>query len=205
MFLETIVVGMLQENCYVAACEDTREAVIIDPGADADRIDKVITAHGFRVKYIMNTHGHLDHIGGIADLVQKTGAPFLMHQADMYLLEGIERDPFQALLQVKIPPMPARFLQDGDRISVGKLEVRVIHTPGHTPGSVCFLMGNTLFSGDTLFSNSIGRADLPGGNHEQLLQSIREKLLSLDDAVSVYPGHGSATTIGSERQFNPFL
>lgn len=205
MFIDTVVVGPLQENSFVVACEETKEAVIIDPGAEADRIYRVVTFHGFTLKYVMNTHAHLDHIGGIAEIIEKTGVPFLLHKDDLYLIEEIENDPLQAFIQVKAPPLPNRFFSDGERIPVGKLEFEVMHTPGHTPGSVCFLVENVLFSGDTLFSNSIGRADLPGGNHKQLLASIREKLLPLDDNVRVYSGHGTITTIGSERQFNPFF
>lgn len=205
MFLDTVIVGPLQENSYVVACEETKEAVIIDPGAEAERIYRVVTFHGFTLKYIMNTHGHVDHIGGVADIIEKTGVPFMMHKDDMFLLEGINNDPIQAFLQVKMPPPPDKFFSDGDRIVVGNLEFQVIHTPGHTPGSVCFLTDNILLSGDTLFANSIGRADLPGGNHKQLLTSIREKLLILDDNIRVYSGHGPVTTIGNERQFNPFF
>lgn len=205
MFIDTVVVGPLQENSYVVACEDSKEAVIIDPGAEAERIYRVVTFHGFRLKYIMNTHGHLDHIGGIAELVNKSGAPFLLHQDDLYLLDNLEQEPLQAYLQVPVPPAPQQLLQDGDRLTVGSLEFQVLHTPGHTPGSVCFLIGSVLFSGDTLFANSVGRTDLPSGNHDQLLKSIREKLLPLDDSVRVYPGHGNATTIGMERAYNPFF
>jgi hydroxyacylglutathione hydrolase len=205
MFLETVVVGPLQENSYVVACEDAREAVIIDPGAEAERIYQVITLQGFKLKYVLNTHGHIDHIGGVAEIVAKTGVPFLLHEADLYLIEEINRDPLQMFFQIKIPPRPTRFLHDGDIIPVGKLEMQVLHTPGHTPGSVCFLTDKTLFSGDTLFANGVGRTDFPGGSHEHLLQSIREKLFVLDDDVRVYSGHGSVTTIGNERQFNLFL
>lgn len=205
MFIEPVVVGPLQENSYVVACEETQEAVIIDPGAEADRIYRVVTFHGFTLKYVLNTHGHPDHVGGVADIIEKTGVPFLLHQEDMYLIEGFNRDPIQAFLSARTPPPPDRFLQDNDVISVGNLELHVLHTPGHTPGGVCFLVQNVLFSGDTLFANSIGRTDLPGGNHQQLLTSIQNKLLNLDDAVRVYSGHGYASTIGNERKFNPFF
>ncbi|MBD3304772.1 MBL fold metallo-hydrolase [candidate division KSB3 bacterium] len=205
MFLDTLVVGPLQENSYVVACEETQEAVIIDPGAEAERIYRVVTFHGFTLKYVMNTHGHIDHVGGVAEILEETGVPFLIHEDERDLIKGIENDPLQAYLRVKAPPLPETFLHDGDCITVGTLEFQVLHTPGHTPGGVCFLTGEILFCGDTLFSNSIGRTDLPGGNHNQLLTSIREKLLPLEDHVKVYPGHGTSTTIGSERQFNPFL
>ncbi len=205
MFLDTLVVGPLQENSYVVACEETKEAVIIDPGAEAERIYRVVTFQGFTLKYVMNTHGHVDHIGGVGDLIEKTGVPFMMHKDDMFLIQEIEHDPIQAFLQIKTPPPPDRFLSDGEKIAVGNLEFEVLHTPGHTPGGVCFLVANVLFCGDTLFANSIGRTDLPGGSHQQLLTSIREKLFTLDDNVRAYSGHGSVTTIGNERQFNPFL
>ena len=205
MFLETLVVGPLQENCYIAACEDSKETVVIDPGDEAGRISRVISGHGLHLKYILNTHGHIDHIGAIASLLEETEATFLMHQDDMYLLEGLPTDPLQAYLQISPPPAPIQFLKDGDCLSVGTMEFQVLHTPGHTPGCVCFLVDQHLFSGDTLFANSIGRTDLPGGNHAQLLNSIREKLFPLGDQVTVYPGHGPSTTIGHERQSNPFL
>jgi hydroxyacylglutathione hydrolase len=205
MFLDTVVVGPLQENSYVVACEDTKEAVIIDPGAEAERIYRVVTFQGFTLKYVLNTHGHIDHVGGVAEIVEKTGVPFLLHEADLYLIEGINCDPLQMFFQVKIPPRPDRFLHDGEMIPVGKLQIRVLHTPGHTPGSVCFLTGKALFSGDTLFAHGVGRTDFPGGSQTQLLTSIREKLLPLGDDVRVYSGHGEVTTIGNERQFNPFF
>ncbi|MCP4401343.1 MAG: MBL fold metallo-hydrolase [bacterium] len=205
MFLESIVVGPLQENCYVVACEESKEAVIIDPGDEATRIYRVLSDRDFQLKYIMNTHGHIDHIGGVAGILEESGVPFLMHQEDMYLLEGLSTDPLQAHLQISPPPNPTRFLKDRDRLSVGALEFQVLHTPGHTPGCLCFLVEQSLFSGDTLFANSIGRTDLPGGNHAQLLSSVREKLFALDDRITVYPGHGPATTIGHERQSNPFF
>ena len=205
MFLDTVVVGPLQENSYVVACEDTKEAVIIDPGAEAERIYRVVTFHGFTLKYVLNTHGHVDHIGGVSGMIEMTGVPFLMHEDDMYLLEGLDSDPIQMFLQVPHPPSPDRFLTDGEKITVGNLELKVIHTPGHTPGSVCFLVENVLISGDTLFAGSIGRTDLPGGNYGQIMKSIREKLFPLDDTIRVYSGHGPVTTIGNERQCNPFF
>jgi len=205
MFIEPIVVGPLQENCYVVACEDTREAAIIDPGAEAERIYQVVASHGFSLQYVLNTHGHPDHVGAVADIVERSGVPFLLHQDDAFLIEDFDSDPIRAFLQARTPPMPDRFLQDNETITVGSLTITVLHTPGHTPGGVCFLLDSVLFSGDTLFANSIGRTDLPGGDHQQLLTSIRERLLSQDDAVTVYSGHGHSTTIGHERRCNPFL
>lgn len=205
MFLETLIVGDLQENCYLLACEATQEAALIDPGAEAERLLQAVTAQGFTLKYILNTHGHFDHIGAIAELVATTGAAFLLHEADLFLLDGLANEPLQAYFQIPQPPHPTHTLKDGDRTAVGKLVLQVLHTPGHTPGSVCFRVEDVVFSGDTLFFHSVGRTDLPGGSHERLLTSLREKLLSLNDAVRVLPGHGPATTIGNERQSNPFL
>ena len=205
MLLETLVVGPLQVNCYIAACEESKEAVVIDPGDEADRINRILKEHDLQLKYIINTHGHVDHIGGVAGLLEKVDAPFLLHQDDMYLLEGLPSDPLQAYLQITPPPPPSGFLKDGGNIEVGSLKFQVLHTPGHTPGCVCFLEGEHVFSGDTLFAGSIGRTDLPGGNHAQLLNSVREKLFPLDDQVTVHPGHGPATTIARERQVNPYF
>jgi glyoxylase-like metal-dependent hydrolase (beta-lactamase superfamily II) len=205
MFVEAVVVGPLQENSYVLACEDTKEAVIFDPGAEADRILQIVTSHGFSVKYVLNTHGHPDHVGAVADVVEQTEAPFLLHADDVYLIKGFDSDPIRAFLSARIPPKPDRFLQDGEIIAVGSLSVKVLHTPGHTPGGVCFLVENILFSGDTLFANSIGRTDLPGGNYQQLLTSIHQRLLPLDGKTIVYSGHGQPTSIEHEQQYNPFL
>lgn len=205
MFVEAVVVGPLQENSYVLACEDTKEAVIFDPGAEAERILQIVTSHEFSLKYVLNTHGHPDHVGAVADIVEQTGAPFLMHEDDMYLIEGFDSDPIRAFLSARTPPKPDRFLQDDETIAVGSLTLKVLHTPGHTPGGVCFLAENAVFSGDTLFANSIGRTDLPGGNYQQLLTSIRQRLLPLDGNTIVYSGHGQSTTIAHEQRYNPFL
>lgn len=205
MFIETLVVGPLQENCYVVACEQTKAAVIIDPGAEADRIYEVVSAKNLTLTAVLNTHGHPDHVGAVADIVERAGVPFLMHQDDLFLIEGFDSDPIRIFLQAKTPPKPSRFLQDAEILNIGSLAITVAHTPGHTPGSVCFLVEDVIFSGDTLFADSIGRTDLPGGNHSQLLQSLQERLLSQDDDRIVYPGHGHPTTIGHERRFNPFV
>jgi hydroxyacylglutathione hydrolase len=205
MVIETLVVGPLQENCYVVACDAAREAIIIDPGAEAERIEGVVRSHGFSVTAIVNTHGHPDHVGAVADLVAHTGAPFLLHHDDLFLIEGAADDPLWVFLQATAPPRPDRFLHDHETLTLGALTITVAHTPGHTPGSVCLLAEGVIFSGDTLFANSIGRTDLPGGNYQQLLRSIRERLLSQPDDVVVYAGHGHPTTIGHERRQNPFL
>lgn len=205
MFITPIIVGPLQQNAYIVACEESKQAVVIDPGDEAERIYRELQSHELSLKFILNTHGHLDHVGAVADLAAWTNAPFLLHRDDSYLIARVESDPLYPFFPVKQPPMPTRFLADGERIIVGSMEILVLHTPGHTPGSVCFLTEQSLFSGDTLFSGSVGRTDLPGGNTQQLLASIQQKILTLDDAVRVYPGHGRVTTVGIERAQNPFL
>lgn len=205
MFLEMLTVGPLQTNAYVVACEETHHAVVIDPGAEAERIHQALKAHDFTPQAILATHGHPDHVGAVATLSEKTGAPFFIHQADLPLIQERSFDPIRLLIGGKPPPTPAKFLNDGETLTVGTLTLTIIHTPGHTPGGVCFLTGQHLFSGDTLFAHSIGRTDLPGGNYHQLIASIGKKLLPLNDAVNVYAGHGERTSIGHERQSNPFL
>lgn len=194
MFLKMFTVGMLATNCFLVADEKSHEALIIDPGFDreseAKTILKEIESNGFEVKYIVNTHGHPDHNGGNRVLRESTKAPILVHELDAPMLSD---------------PPADRLLHDGDLIEVGDIKLRVIHTPGHSRGSVILVSAGTVFSGDTLFAGSIGRYDLPGGSLEDIKHSLRNKLLILPDYVKVYPGHGSVSTIGEERRSNPFL
>jgi len=193
MHIEALVVGRLEANCYILVCPATSEAVVVDPGGDADLINAKIAENGWQVKYIINTHGHLDHTGANAEVKAATGAPILMHAADA------PRRPAPGRAAAD------RALADGDSVNWGKLSLRVIHTPGHTPGGICLLAGDKLFAGDTLFAGSVGRSDFPGGSHHDLITSIKTKLLVLPDATEVYPGHGPSTTIGDEKRYNPFL
>ncbi len=206
MFFETFRVGPFQCNCMILGCEETRAAVVIDPGEDAARILESLLRHQLKAVYLLHTHAHLDHIGA-TDLVRnKTGAITGLHEDDMPLCNNLHVQA--ALFGFPTPPTPPidRFLKQGETLIFGKLRLEVLHTPGHTPGSVSFyIAGLGLMTGDTLFSGSVGRTDLWGGSHSTLLNSISKRLLFFPDETAVYPGHGPRTTIGQERKSNPFL
>lgn len=207
MIFETLVVGQLGVNCFILADPATKEGVVVDPGDEAGAILALIRAKGIRVKYILNTHGHFDHVGGNRQLVAETGATLMIHRGDEPFLSRASRSATMYGLMAEDSPAPAAYLEDGQAISFGGIELRVIHTPGHSPGGSCFFLPaeRMLISGDTLFAESIGRTDLTGGSQEQLVRSITTKLLVLPDDTRVYPGHGPATTIGHERRHNPYL
>ncbi len=194
MFVKMFTVGMLATNCFLIADAKSHEVLIIDPGFDreseAKTILREIEHNGFEVKYIMNTHGHPDHNGGNRVLKEFTKAPILIHELDAPMLSD---------------PPADRLLHDGDLIEVGDIKFRVIHTPGHSKGSIILLGLDTVFSGDTLFAGSIGRYDLPGGSIEEIKNSLKNKLLVLPDYMKIYPGHGPVSTIGEEKRSNPFL
>lgn len=208
MIHEIIPVGWLQCNCHILGDEERREAIIIDPGDEVDRILALVRKHRLTVKQIVNTHAHPDHVGGLRELREITGAPVLMHADDLVLYQNLER--FTRLFGMPAPPLTEvdAFLRDGDRVRCGAIDAQVLHTPGHTQGSICLYLPDDvkrLFAGDTLFLGSIGRTDLWGGSPEAILRSIKNQLLVLDDETRVFPGHGPATTIGQERERNPFL
>jgi glyoxylase-like metal-dependent hydrolase (beta-lactamase superfamily II) len=208
MIIETFPVGWLECNCTILGDEETREAIIIDPGDDAQEILARLTKHGLTAKQIVCTHTHIDHVGGICELQERIETPAGIHKADLFLFEKLD---MQA--QWIGMPMPKRgaienFFEDGDAIACRGIEMGVIHTPGHTPGSATFHLAgdrNILFAGDTLFAQSIGRTDLWGGSHQEIISSIQKKLMTFDDDTIVIAGHGQATTIGHERRYNPFL
>lgn len=192
-------------NCYVLGCSESKEGIIIDPGGEANRILDVVQKHGLRIRYIINTHAHVDHIGANGLLKEATGATLAIHPADAESL----KNPMQSLLaltgKLKPSPPPDMLVNEGDIIKAGSLEVEVIHTPGHTPGGISLKVGPNLFTGDSLFAGSIGRTDFPGGSYKTLIESIACKLLRYPDATIIYPGHGPSSTIGEERKYNPFL
>lgn len=198
--------GPVQANCYVLRDEDRGRALVIDPGADDAWLRETIA--GYTVEAILISHAHFDHIGGAAALQELTGAPILIHQAEAEWLTDPQLNGSARRLDVVglvTAPAPARFLEHGQQIAFADQRIEVRHTPGHSPGSVSFIFNNICICGDALFQGSIGRTDLPFSDHEQLLSSIREQLLSLPDETTVLPGHGPKTTIGNERRTNPFL
>lgn len=202
---ELVIVGALETNCYLAYCAETRECAIIDPGAQPEKIIAAIAALEVRPVLILNTHGHLDHVAANADMKAKFGAPLAVHSADRALLAASAPLELALLLGARPSPVPDRFLAEGDVLAVGKCTLKVLHLPGHSPGSAGFLAADVLFSGDTLFLGGVGRTDLPGGNWKDLEASIRGKIMTLPDPTVVLPGHGPWTTVGQERESNPFL
>ena len=204
MIIRKLEVGPFASNCYIVGFDG--EGMIIDPGDEAKRIMNEVKDSGLDIKIIALTHGHIDHVGALKEVKEATGAGVVIHTDDVAIL----KDKFLSIflgIRHKSPPPPDRLLNDGDTVSVGELSFKVIYTPGHTQGSICLLGEGVLFSGDTLFNYGVGRSDLPGsgGNHEQLIDNIKKRLLVLDDDIKVYPGHGPETTIGAERRGNPFL
>jgi len=207
MILETFPVGPLSCNCTIVGAKATHEAVVIDPGDEVSRIYRRLTEHHLKLKQILITHGHIDHVGGALRLKRMTGAPIFMNENDLEQLEHMEEQAGWVGVETPETALPDEGLRDGDVVGLPECSAKVIHTPGHTKGSVClhFATLNLLMAGDTLFAASIGRTDLPGGNHNQIIESIRGRLLKLPDMTRVLPGHGPATTIGAERNGNPFL
>ncbi|RQW88214.1 MAG: MBL fold metallo-hydrolase [Geobacter sp.] len=205
MILETVVVGPLMVNCYILGCEATREGVVVDPGGDAENILSAVSSHDLTIVQIINTHGHFDHVGANQALMDAFGAGLSIHELDAPMLARADVTALRYGLKAENSPPPTGYLQEGDSISFRKYSLTVLHTPGHTLGG-CSLYGEGLvLTGDTLFVESVGRTDFPGGSAAVLLKSIQEKLLNLPDATIVYPGHGPATTIGHERLHNPYL
>lgn len=200
-------VGVFAENTYFLVDPSSREAIVIDPGDDAPRLLAVIRSQRLKVLWILNTHGHLDHVGAVAAVKDATGAPFHIHVADVPFVRNVAAQAAMFGLPPPLVPSIDGHLEEGQEFTFGSgpFTIRIIETPGHSPGSVTLCGEGILFSGDVLFAGSVGRTDLPGGDMETLMESIHRKLLRFEDSTVVYPGHGPATTIGEERRSNPFL
>jgi len=211
MILEIRAVDPFFKNGFVLGCEETREGVVIDPGDEVDQLIEAASDHQLAIRYILLTHAHLDHITGVDRAKQVFGAPIALHRDDLFLYDAAPEQGRMFGFNVKRQPAPDVFYEKGQVIPFGRYEARVHHTPGHCPGGVCLQIAGPgvdethLFVGDTLFAGSIGRTDLPGGDHATLMRSIRDVLFSFGDAAIVHSGHGPATTIGRERATNPFL
>lgn len=197
--------GPMDNNTYLIVDEVTGDAAIVDPSFDAEAILSEIQANRWNLRYVLNTHAHFDHIVGNAFYVEQTGAPVALHRADLELYRALPEQGRMFGMEFTSAPDPLMFLEEGKNVKLGETEIEVIHTPGHSPGGVTFLIKDTAIVGDCLFAGSIGRTDLPGGAQRTLLHSIRTRLLTLPDETQVLPGHGELTTIGEERLTNPYL
>ncbi|MCB9494928.1 MAG: MBL fold metallo-hydrolase [Desulfobacteraceae bacterium] len=207
MILKVLPVGPIMANCFVLGCEKTREAAVIDPGDEDERILMALADEKLTLKYIINTHGHFDHVAANKAMKDATGAKILIHEEDAPMLSHLSSMAVSFGLSAENSPAPDQFIKDGDNIKFGEISLKVIHTPGHSRGGVSLFCEDEklLFPGDTLFAGSIGRTDLPGGDYSTLIKNVRGKLFPLGDDVRVFPGHGPETTIGTEKKFNPFF
>ena len=205
MIIKKLEVGPIMANCFILGCESTKEGVVIDPGDDADRILMELAKSGLKVKYLINTHGHFDHVGANKRMKEVTGAEIAVHPDDEPMFQELSRSAMMFGLSAENSPPADIRLNDGDEITFGEITLKVIHTPGHSKGGICLYTKGYLFAGDTLFAGSIGRTDLNGGDYDTLISSIKEKLLVLEPETVVYTGHGPETTIGNEKRTNPFL
>ncbi len=205
--IRQLTLGPIQTNCYLVGCETTFQAAIIDPAWDGKSISAMADNDGWGISHILLTHTHFDHLGGLTDIKKATGAPIYVHPD---AVPGMQNTTMSAAffgLKVEAPPSPDKMLAEGQIITVGELELHVLYTPGHAPGHVCFHLPKyrVVFDGDLLFQDGVGRTDLPGGNYQEMMESIKNELLVLPDETQVFPGHGLATTIGEERRANPFI
>lgn len=205
MFLQKLVVGQLSANCYIIAFDKGKEAAVIDPGEEAQQVLEVLKLKFFKLKYILLTHAHVDHIGGVNELVRATKAKVCLHPQDLELLRSPTGNLSYFVGQRIDVVSPDVELQDGQILKVDGLELEVLHTPGHTQGSVCFLSEDNLFTGDLLFKNSVGRTDLIGSSYQGLVNSLKEKVVKLPDETKIFPGHGPQSILAEEKVNNPYL
>lgn len=205
MIIKTLTIGPFQVNNYLVIDEGTQTSVLIDAGGDYETTINEAKKYNTKIEAILNTHGHFDHIAGDEELQSKENLKIYMHKDDEFLASQLKDYLERMNFKMAQPPKVDEYLEDNQELTFGNMKFKVIHTPGHTKGGVCFLIDNVLFSGDTLFDHCIGRTDLPGGSYEELKQSITKKLFVLDPDVVVYPGHGGSTTIGEEKDNNPYF
>jgi hydroxyacylglutathione hydrolase len=205
LIIKELAVGPIMANCFIVGCEETNETVVIDPGDEPDRILLTLADLKLKVKYILNTHGHFDHVSGNKKMKSATGADILIHPLDAPMLSQLSASAAAWGLSADDSPPADKTLEEGDTVSFGRITLEVIHTPGHTPGGISFSTDGHVFVGDTLFAGSIGRTDFTGGDYDTLISSIKNKLFILGDDVRVFTGHGPETRIGTEKQFNPFV
>lgn len=204
MFLERKPLGVYGANCYIVACEDTREAAVVDPGGEPEEVEKILEENGLKLSCILLTHGHGDHIAGVNALKEKYGADVYVHSADAELLRSSEKNLSDMMPIEPVTVEGFTEVEDGEVLELGSLKFEVLHTPGHTRGCICIKVSDKLFTGDTLFKGSIGRTDLYGGG-DDLVESVQRKLLTLDPETVVLPGHGAVTTLRDEIATNPFI
>ncbi len=202
--LKKIEVGALAANCYILSCDKTKETVIIDPGGDYPLIKKELERGDFQIKYILATHCHFDHIGAVGEVKREYSADFLIHKLDEGILKRAASSAKKWGISISLPPSPDGYLIDGQILRFGQVKLKIMHSPGHSPGSVCFYDAKKIFTGDTLFLGSVGRWDFPGGSLKDLAKSVK-KILSLNENLKVYPGHGPETTIEKEKRNNYFI
>ncbi|MGM0453194.1 MAG: MBL fold metallo-hydrolase [Thermodesulfobacteriota bacterium] len=205
MILKVLALGPIMANCYILGCDRTKEAAVIDPGDEPDRVLMALAEEKLTVKYILNTHGHFDHVGGNNRMKKATGAELIIHADDAPMLDSLNTAASAFGLSAENSPPPDRTVDEGDALTFGDITLKVIHTPGHSPGGISFHSDGMVFVGDALFAGSIGRTDFPGGDFNTLIASIKNKLFALGDDTKVYTGHGPTTTIAQEKQGNPFL
>ncbi len=205
MIIKELVVGPLMANCFICGCSKTKEAVVIDPGGDANTILLSLADSELKVKYIINTHGHFDHVSANGKMKDATGADILIHPLDAPMLEKLSSNAAFFGVSVENSPPCDQTLEEGDTVSFGDIILKVVHTPGHTPGGISLYANGIVFVGDTLFAGSIGRTDFPGGDFNTLISSIKTKLFNMEDDVRVFSGHGPETSIGEEKRHNPFV
>ena len=205
MIIESLRLGSYGANCYIVGSEKSKDVIIIDPGAESNKIKKIISAKSYNPKLILLTHGHGDHIGGTKNLKKEYNIPVYIHKKDSAMLKDERLNFTKMMFRNGVSINADKLLGDGDNITLDNMKFQVLHTPGHTPGGICLKHKKIVFTGDTLFKGSIGRTDFPGGSQEQIIKSIKEKLLVLDDDTVVYPGHEGQTTIKYEKENNPFL